>query len=131
MTFSEVVQSIKNAFSTRGVFARFLPPTLICYTAICRSGISGAMIAAEVINNNREIGIPVGPNPDGSPNLINKHDYGLVNAVTNAFLKNAVVQVGIPAGSLLIQVNGANAGGPIVATGTNLTNTLAYGIFGI
>ena len=127
MTFSGVIERIRKIFGANGVVARFLPPSLICCTAMGRMGVSASIAASVVLENNRKIGIPTGPNPDGSPNLINKHDYGLIKSVLDMIVKNSVIQVGIPANSLLIQVQGGNAGGPLVAVGTNMTDTLAYG----
>lgn len=128
MTFSAVIEAVRNIFGANGVVARFLPPLLICCTAVRRPGVSSAMIASMVIESNRQNGIPTGPNPDGSANLINKHDYGLVKCVVDSLLKNMVIQVGIPAGSLVIQSEGGNAGGPVISIGTNKTDTLAFGI---
>lgn len=131
MTFNAIVEQIKRIFGRDGWVAKFLPPRLICCTALKRPGLSVAVTFSQLLNENEKYGLPIGLNADGSENLMNKHDYALIKTVYDSLINNAVVQVGIPAGSLLIQVNGANAGGPIVATGTNLLDSVAYGIFAV
>ena len=131
MSFNSILNTIRKIFGADGIVARFIPPSLICCTAVKRRGLSAIFTAAKVFEHNRSIGIPDGPNADGSANLINKHDSGLIKCIYDSLLKDAVIQVGIPAGSLVIEVNGANAGGQMTAYGTNKTDTRAYGILGI
>lgn len=130
MGITEIVKTMIGGISQKGVLARFLPATLIVATAMCRPGLSAARTVAKIIENNKRIGINVGPNPDGSPNVINQHDYGIVKAIFDSLIHEGVIQVGIPANSLLIKGMGANAGGSVDITATNITNTKGYGIFG-
>ena len=67
-------------------------------------------------------------NPDGTPNIVNQYTYNIVKEVLDEIKKNAVVQVAIPAGSIMVQTNGGNAGGPVVGVGSNIISTTVRGL---
>lgn len=123
-----IANVIKYAVDKTNVPAMTLPGLLLYCTAMKRPGLSATKIAANVITNNAALGIATGTNPDGSPNVINQYTYNVVKEIVQALKDEAVVQTAIPTGSLMIQVNGANAGGPVVSVGTNITNTVVKGI---
>lgn len=124
-TITNVINGALNGIKTP---ASVLPPFLLLCTAIKRSGMSASRTASSAIAGNASLGIKTSENPDGSPNMVNEFTYNIVNSVIDALKTDAVIHVAIPAGSLSIQSNGANAGGPVVSIGTNITNTVAYGI---
>jgi hypothetical protein len=125
----KVTSFLENAIDKSKSVAQTLPPLLLYCTAINRSGISASRAAANAISRCREVGIPTDIMPDGSPNLINQYTYILTKAVFKEIKENGVVQICLPTGSLMIQTNGGNAGGPVVSVGTNITNTIAKGLF--
>ncbi len=86
------------------------------------------MTTAKIIENNRKIGINTGPNPDGSQNLVNLHDYNMVKCMFDTLRNDGVVHVVIPEGSIQFVGTGMNAGGPVPVTGYNATSTIAYGL---
>ena len=104
-----------------------IPPTLLKCLSLQRAGLSPYKIAAKIIENNKKLGIPTEPNPDGSENVINQYTYNITKCIVEAIQEDAKVSVAIPMQSLLIQTMGGNAGGPVVCTGTNLTDTLGTG----
>ena len=128
MTISGVVDIITDAMNSSKIPANILPPILLKSTALDRPGLSAYKIASQVIQNNKSLGIPTEDNPDGSSNLVNQYTYNIVKCVVDAIKNDATVQVAIPAQSLLIQTNGANAGGPLVGIGTNLLDSIGNGI---
>jgi hypothetical protein len=128
MKVSEAVDLLTNAFDTVKVPAKILPPVLLKCSALTRQGLSAYRLAADVIRNCKSAGIDTEPGPNGEENLINKYSYALSKAIVDALKNDASVQVAIPMQSLLIQANGANAGGPVVATGTNLLDSIGNGI---
>lgn len=128
MTISGVVDIITDAMNSSKIPANILPPILLKSTALDRPGLSAYKIASQVIQNNKSLGIPTEDNPDGSSNLVNQYTYNIVKCVIDAIKNDATVQVAIPAQSLLIQTNGANAGGPLVGIGTNLLDSIGNGI---
>lgn len=128
MTIDKVVNTITNTLDSYQVPADTLPPLLLKCTSLTRPGLSAYKIAAEIIKNNQKIGIPTGPNPDGSDNLINQFIYNIVKSFVNALQNDASIHGAIPLQSLLIQATGANGGGPVTCVGTNLTDTIMKGI---
>ena len=128
MTLSNIVETISNTLDSSRIPANILPPLLLKSTALNRPGLSAYKIAAQIIQNNKALGIPVEDNPDGSDNLINQYTYNVVKCIVDAIKNDATVQVAIPMQSLLIQATGANAGGPVTCIGTNLMDSVGNGI---
>ena len=128
MTLSNIVETISNTLDSSRIPANILPPLLLKSTALNRPGLSAYKIAAQIIQNNKALGIPVENNPDGSDNLINQYTYNVVKCIVDAIKNDATVQVAIPMQSLLIQATGANAGGPVTCIGTNLMDSVGNGI---
>ena len=128
MTLSNIVETISNTLDSSRIPANILPPLLLKSTALNRPGLSAYKIAAQIIQNNKALGIPVEDNPDGSDNLINQYTYNVVKCIVDAIKNDATVQVAIPMQSLLIQATGANAGGPVTCVGTNLLDSVGNGI---
>ena len=85
-------------------------------------------IAAEIIRNNKALGIENEENPDGSPNLINQYTYNVVRTFVQALKNDASVQSVIPSGSLSVFAKGANGGGPVICKGSNLFDSIGNGI---
>ena len=128
MTISSVTSAINKLFDTQKAKAMELPAILLRAVAMQRPGVSAQDIASKVIERNKQIGIPTGENPDGTPNLINMYTYNIVKSVVEALKEDGVIQVSIPANSIIIQATGGNAGGPVTVVGTNIKDTKAYGI---
>ena len=128
MTLSSIVETMTNTLDSSKIPANILPPLLLKCTALSRPGLSAYKIAAQIIQNNKALGIPVEDNPDGSDNLINQYTYNIVKCIVDAIKNDATVQVAIPMQSLLIQATGGNAGGPVTCIGTNLLDSVGNGI---
>lgn len=128
MTLSSIVETMTNTLDSSKIPANILPPLLLKCTALNRPGLSAYKIAAQIIQNNKALGIPVEDNPDGSDNLINQYTYNVVKCIVDAIKNDATVQVAIPMQSLLIQATGGNAGGPVTCIGTNLLDSVGNGI---
>lgn len=128
MNISNIIDSITNTFDSYKMPANVLPPLLLKCTALNRPGLSAYKIAAQIIQNNKALGIPVEDNPDGSANLINQYTYNVVKCMVDAIKNDASVQVAIPQQSLLIQVTGGNGGGPVTCVGSNLLDSIGNGI---
>lgn len=128
MTISSVVNSLTDTLNSASVPAETLPALLLKCISLKRAGLSAYKISAEIIQNNMKLGIPPGPNPDGSDNLINAYTYNVIKCIVNAIQNDAAVQCAIPMQSLFVQATGANNGGPVTCVGTNLTDTISKGI---
>lgn len=128
MTISNIVDTLNNTMDSANIPANILPPLLLKCISLQRPGLSAYKIAAQIIENNKALGIPTEDNPDGSPNMVNQYTYNVVKCIVDAIKNDAAVQVNIPLGSLLVETKGGNAGGPIVCVGTNLLDSLGNGI---
>ena len=128
MNISSIVNTITNTLEGVKTPANVLPPLLLKCVSLTRPGLSAYKISTEIIQNLQKVGIPTGPNPDGSDNLINAYTYVVVKGVVDALLNDAVVSAAIPLGSLSVQATGANAGGPVTCYGTNLLDSICQGI---
>lgn len=127
-TIDKVAQFIENTIQKIPSPAQVLPAELLYCTAIKRPGLSASKIAAQIIANNKAIGIETGPNKDGSPNKINQLVYNITKCIVDGIKNDAVIQAAIPAGSIQIQGTGGNAGGPVTVTGMNITSSTAKGL---
>lgn len=128
MTLSSIVDNVTTTLDSAKIPANVLPPLLLKCTALNRPGLSAYKIAAQIIQNNKALGIPVEDNPDGSANMINQYTYNVVKCIVDAIKNDASVQVAIPMQSLLIQATGGNAGGPVTCIGSNLLDSIGNGI---
>jgi len=128
LNINTIARAMESTIDRVKVPAQILPAVLLYCTAIKRPGLSASKIAADIISDNEALGIATGTMPDGSPNVVNQYTYNIVKKVVDAIKEDAVIQAAIPMGSLMIQTNGANAGGPVVGVGTNITNTTIRGI---
>ena len=128
MDIESVVETINTALDSADIAAGTVPPFLLKCSSMDRSGLSAYKIATKVIEQNKLVGIPTEPNPDGSDNLVNLYTYNLVKAIVDALQNDASVQVAIPMESLMIQGNGANAGGAVTIIGTNILDSSSKGI---
>ena len=128
ITGNKIVELMNLVLDKMKKPAETLPALLLNCVAIRRPGLSPYKIAAQIISNNRLLGIPDGVNPDGSPNLINQYTYNVVKCIIEAIKEDAVVQVAIPRGTIVVQTKGENAGGPLIGTGVNIMNSVTKGI---
>ena len=128
MALDKIVSAITNVLESIRPPIIPIPAIILLCTVFRRPGASAMMTAANVIKRQSEFGAPTGPLCDGSPNKMNSLIYVLVSEIYRELCENGVVEVAIPPGSLMITGTGANAGGPVVITGTNLAPGKAMGV---
>lgn len=128
MNIARVIDFINTKLNSVETPANVLPPFLLRCISMKRPGLSPYKITAKIIENNKLLGIPTGPNPDGSENKINQYTYNVVKCMCDAIRNDAVVHTAIPMESLMIQATGGNAGGPVTCVGTNTLDSITKGI---
>lgn len=128
MNIANIVDTVTNTLNSAKTPVNILPALLLKCTALTRPGLSAYRITSEIIKNNEKLEIPVGDNRDGKPNMINQYTYNVVKCIVDAIKNDASVQVAIPSQSLLVKVDGGNAGGPVTCIGTNLLDSIGNGI---
>ena len=128
MNIKKVIELTNKAIDAARKPANKLAALLIYATATQRPGVSKIKITSEIIAENATYGINIGQMPDGTDNVVNEFVYNVVEKVVDTLKDDSLVECVIPAGSLVVEANGANAGGPIVAVGTNINNAKGYGV---
>ena len=128
MNIGDIVNFIDGKINGLNPPANTLPAKILFCVAQNRAGLSAYKTTAKIIMNNKRLGIPADPNPDGSENMINQYTYNVVKSIFDALQNDAVVNVSVPSNSLLIQSEGGNAGGPVVTMGRNILDSISKGI---
>ena len=131
MNISQITSSITSFFSA--INAKItkvvpMPAILLLCAAMSRQGLSPLRSLSNVCKALEELGIPMGANPDGSPNLIISILNEVFKEAYRAFTEDAVIQGGIEPGAMQVMSNGANGGGPMVSIGTNILPTHIWGV---
>ena len=124
-----VVSTIKTMADKEQTWTQKLAAILLLCISMRRAGTSDMDITTNIITDNGKAGINVGANPDGTPNLVNVFSYNVVKNIMNGIRSDGSVQCVIPANSLTITCTGANGGGPVTVTGTNILPITINGIF--
>jgi hypothetical protein len=128
MNIKSLIETVNKALDAARKPANKLAAFMIYVTAVNRPGISKIKIASEIISDNEPLGINTGKMPDGTDNVVNEFVNNVVEKVVDTLKDDAMVECVIPMGSVIVEANGANAGGPIVAMGTNINNAKGYGV---
>ena len=105
-----------------------MPAIFLLCAAFSRQGLSPLRSLSNVCKLLEDAGIPTGPNPDGSPNLIVLASYAILQEVYRAQTEDAVVQGGIQPGEMMILSQGSNSAGPVISSGSNLLPTHLWGV---
>lgn len=127
-TVNKVIELTNSAIDAVRKPANQVVAMLIYATAVQRPGVSKIKISSEIIADNASLGISTEQMPDGTENVVNQFVYNVVEKVIDTLKDDALVECVIPAGSVLVKAEGGNAGGPIVAVGTNINNAKGYGV---
>ena len=128
MNIKRLIELIDTALEAAKKPAQTLSAYLIYATARQRHGISRNTITANIISDNAPLGINTGKMPDGTDNVVNQFVANVVEKVVDTLKDDAMVECVIPIGSVIVQANGGNVGGPVTAVGTNINNAKGYGI---
>lgn len=127
MGIEQICKTITNFFdNVRQPFPQLSRLLLVC-SMIRRPGLSVIQSAANVTKDLNKLGIPTGPMPDGSSNLTVAYTYAVIKEIFRALKMDASIQVGVQPGSGIMIGFGANAGGPVEITSTNVNSMVAYG----
>lgn len=116
----EIAQTFEGTLSALRKPANVISTIIMLCALVKRPGLSCMMSTSNILQNIAKQGCPTGPMPDGSPNLMNAAISEIVCEIFRALKEDANIQIGIPPGSLTINANGGNAGGPVTCVGTNI-----------
>ena len=120
MTISDIVNTIKSAFTfTRGA-APQIPGPVMAIGAIAREGMSTIKSTSNVATELAKHGIPTEPAEDGSENKTMVMVIAIVEEVLRAIREDANIQVAFKPGDITVMTTGSNGGGPMVSQGINI-----------
>ena len=117
---STICSSCITAFESVRIPATIMPSPLLYTGCLMKPGISPMMVTSNIITRQTEAGAPYGPNADGSKNVSEAMEMIRVEEIMKAVRDDGQVQVVIPPGTIQFLGTGANSGGPVTVTGTNL-----------
>lgn len=100
--------------------ATLLPPPLLYMGSFGKPGVSPMLVASKIISRQSEAGAPYGPMADGSANVSEAMEAIRVEELLNAIRFDGQIQIVIPPGGIQTLGTGANAGGPVTVTSTNI-----------
>lgn len=131
MSINNIINKINSFFQAMDAkLSKVIPMPaifLLC-ASMSRQGLSPLKSLSNVCQKLEEYGIPTGPNPDGSPNLIVHAANAILQEVYRAMTEDAAVQGGINVGEMMLLSQGSNSAGTVVSTGTNLLPTHIWGV---
>ena len=124
----KIVKSVNSLLDKARTPVIPIPAVLLMSSVFKRPGMSPMIIASNVIKRQSEFGGPTGVLPDGANNMMNSLIYILSDEIIKEIRNNCVVESVIPPGTISIKGFGANAGGPVVTEGVNLSAIKVTGI---
>lgn len=123
-----VLNIVLSAFSIPQTPVEALPPPLIMIGAKLRPGLSAQSIASEIISKQSNSGRVVGDVFADGPNVEEAMEVIRVQAVIDAILNEAKVDVVIPPGVAVTTVGVGNLGAPVVSQGATTAMGIGDGI---
>jgi len=90
-----VIDKIISLLSNIQITTGSLPLPLLLASKL-RKGYSKTGAFLKVLSEFEELGLPTGPMPDGSPNLMLAAIKGIINGIDDEFTENGRTDVGIP-----------------------------------
>jgi hypothetical protein len=129
MALNNIIQNLTSFIQTKlSIPLTPIPAIMLICSTIKRPGLSTMLITSRAINKMGEKGVPIGVNIDGSPNMMNQLIYVIVDEIVNALKMEGKVEVSIPPGGITSLGFGANAGGMVSVTSTNVGAVSGSGI---
>tara|TARA_B110000503_G_C7026190_1_gene361941 strand:+ start:461 stop:934 length:474 start_codon:yes stop_codon:yes gene_type:complete len=84
-----------------------------------RPGLDSDLMASNIISKFEKIGIPSGALNGGASNVMEEYTKVITDEIVDSIQSDMRIDIAVDTG-MLIQSNGANAGGPVVSAGQNI-----------
>jgi hypothetical protein len=121
MNISSLISIVNSALDRTRVALQKLPGILMLCTCTRRPGFSSILTSAKVYadmtyadNENDEI--------------LKEFVFNLIDRIKRNIQDDGVCFITIPPGGIQLQLNGGNAGGPVVLVGSNKNYVFTWGI---
>lgn len=129
MALNNIIQNLSSFIQNKLSIPLIpIPAIMLICSTIKRPGISPMLITSRIINDMGEKDAPIGVNIDGSPNMMNQMYFVIVDQLVNALKLEGKVEVAIPPGGIRTSGFGANSGGPVHVSSTNISGVSGSGI---
>jgi len=99
-----------------------VPTAPLAFGAENRPGLNSKKISSDIISKFSTVGI------ENGDNVWEKYTHLVVSTLVDAIVYDSSVQVGVKPNAIQMLSQGANAGGPVVSVGQNITPFSARGI---
>ena len=96
MKIEDLLSRVNSLFAQTKVAFPMLPPMLLQCACVARPGLSVIRQMQEFTEKLSNAGIPIGPNPDGSPCMSLSFGFSAISAINNDIVKNSQVQIAVP-----------------------------------
>lgn len=124
-SMTNVLNTLKAAFSVPRTPAQSLPPQLVMIGAKLRPGLSARNIASNVIARQSEAGAPSGNIFSENTNIMESMVAIITEEVVSALQLDAKIEIVVPPGVQVTTIGLGNMGGPVTSQGA--TTNLAVG----
>lgn len=123
MNVSQITNTINSFFTkinSKINKVPVIPAILLICACKSRPGLSALKSLSNICLALENLGISTKSNPDGSPNLVVAVSYAITKEIYRAMNEDAVAQGAVESGNVQIMSKGANSGGPVVSSGSNI-----------
>ena len=127
-SMTNVIHTLKAAFSTPRTPIESLPPQLILVGARLRPGLSARNIASRVIARQSEAGAPVGDVFSQNSNVMESMTVILIEEIISAMQLDAKIEVVVPPGVQVTTTGLGNMGGPVISQGATTNMGVGQGV---
>jgi hypothetical protein len=121
MNISSLITIVNTALDATRVALQQIPSLLLISTSSRRPGFSSIIASAKVYADMKYVS-------EDNDEIVKEFTYNLINRIKLNIQDDGVCFIAIPPGGLRLQLNGANALGPAVLTGSNKNYVFTYGI---
>lgn len=127
-SISGILNIILAAFVVPDTPLTPLPAPLVMVGSKLRTGLSAQNIAAEIISKQSNAGRVVGDVFADGPNVEEAMELIRVQAIINALLTEAKIEIVVPPGVSVTTVGVGNLGAPVTSQGATVTMGIGSGV---
>lgn len=121
MNISGLISIVNGALDRTRVALQKIPGLLLICTCSRRSGFSSILTSAKVYT---DMAYADNENDD----IVKEFVFNVIDRIKRNLQDDGVCFIAIPPGSIQLQLNGGNAGGPAVLVGSNKNYVFTWGI---
>jgi len=127
-SMSNVIKTLKAAFSLPRTPVESLPPQLVMVGAKLKPGLSARNIASNVIARQSEAGAPVGDIFSENSNIMESMIVIMTEEIVTAMQLDAKIEIVVPPGVQVTTVGLGNIGAPVISQGATTNMGVGEGV---